>query len=116
MSSEGPKIVERSYGVAGNFLKWPENQENTGDPWWPPPSLRWPDPGASGGGWPLNLAGVTIQRLRTSLSGTCTVTPVDDALSGPISHGFPMSKRSNSVPGLESSFLGFLEFKKCLGG
>ena len=36
--------------------------------------------------------------------------------SGPISHGSPMSKRSNSVPGLESSFLGFFEFKKCLGG
>ena len=46
----------------------------------------------------------------------CTVTPVGGASSGPISHGSPMSKRSNSVPGLESSFLGFLEFKKCLGG
>ena len=32
--------------------KWPENQENTGDSRWPPPPLRWPDPGASGGGWP----------------------------------------------------------------
>ena len=30
MSSEGPKMVERIYGVAGNGLKWPENQENTG--------------------------------------------------------------------------------------
>ena len=24
MSSGGPKMVERSYGVAGNGLKWPE--------------------------------------------------------------------------------------------
>ena len=52
MSSEGPKMVEMSYGVAGNGLKWPKNQEITGDPRWPPPPLRWPDPGASDGGWP----------------------------------------------------------------
>ena len=52
MSSEGPKIVEKSYGVAGNGLKWPKNKEITGDPRWPPPLLRRPDPGASGGGWP----------------------------------------------------------------
>ena len=32
MSSEGPKMVERSYGVAGNGLKWSKNQENIGDP------------------------------------------------------------------------------------
>ena len=52
MSSGGPKIVERSYGVAENGLKWPENQEITGDPRWPLPPLRRPDPGLSGGGWP----------------------------------------------------------------
>ena len=52
MSSGGPKMVERSYGVAGNGLKWPKNQEITGDPRWPPPPLRLPDPGASDGGWP----------------------------------------------------------------
>ena len=52
MRSEGPKMVERSYGVAGNGLKWPKNEEITGDPRWPSPPLRWPDPGASGGGWP----------------------------------------------------------------
>ena len=32
MSSEGSKMVERSYGVAGIGLKWPKNQENTGVP------------------------------------------------------------------------------------
>ena len=48
MSSKGPKMVERSYGVAGNGLKWPKNQEITGDPRWPPPPLRRPDPGGSG--------------------------------------------------------------------
>ena len=51
MSSEGPKMVERSYGLAKNGLKWPENQGRSGDPRWPPP-LRRPDPGTSGGGWP----------------------------------------------------------------
>ena len=38
MSSEGPKIVERSSGLAGNGLKWPKNQEKPDDPLWPPPS------------------------------------------------------------------------------
>ena len=38
------------------------------------------------------------------------------ASSGPISHGSPMDKKLNLVPGLESSFLGFLELKTCLGG
>ena len=36
--------------------------------------------------------------------------------SGPISQGSQINKRPNSVPGLESSFLGFLELKECLGG
>ena len=50
MSSEGPKMVERGYGVAGNGVKWPKNQEITGDPRWPPPPFRRLDPGASSGG------------------------------------------------------------------
>ena len=45
-------MVEISYGVAENGLKWPKNQEITGDPRWPPPPLRRPDPGASDDGWP----------------------------------------------------------------
>ena len=36
MSSEGPKMVERSYGLAENGLKCSENQEISGDPRWPP--------------------------------------------------------------------------------
>ena len=52
MSSGGPKMVERSNGVAENGLKWPKNQEITGDPRWPPPPLRLPDSGESDGGWP----------------------------------------------------------------
>ena len=39
-------MVERSYGVAENDLKGPENQEITDDPRWPPSPLRRPDPGA----------------------------------------------------------------------
>ena len=44
MSSGGPKMVERSYGVAGNGLKCPKNQEITGNPRWPPSSLVGPIP------------------------------------------------------------------------
>ena len=36
--------------------------------------------------------------------------------SGPISHRSQLNKRPNSVSGLESSFLGFLELKEFLGG
>ena len=60
MSSGGPNMVERSYGVAENGLKWPKNQEIIDDPRWPPPPLRRPDPGPSGGGWPRKFHG----RLR----------------------------------------------------
>ena len=42
MSSKGPKMVERSYGLVENGLKWPENQEISGDPRWPLPPLRQP--------------------------------------------------------------------------
>ena len=54
MSSGGPKMVERSYGVAGNGLKLPKNQEITDDSRWPPPPppLRRSDPGASDNSWP----------------------------------------------------------------
>ena len=36
MSSESPKMVGGRYGLAGNGLKWLENQEKLGDPRWPP--------------------------------------------------------------------------------
>ena len=58
---------------------------------------------------------MTVRGLRTSLSGACSFVVVGGVLSCPISHGSPMSKKSYSVPGLKSSFLGFLDFKKCLG-
>ena len=44
------------------------------------------------------------------------VSPAGGASSGPISHGSQMNKKLNLVLGLESSFLGFLELKKCLRG
>ena len=50
MSLEGPKIVGGRYELTENGLKWSENHKMSSDPWWPPPPLRWPDPGASGGG------------------------------------------------------------------
>ena len=60
MSSEGPKMVGERYGLVGNGLKWTENQEKSGDPRWPPPPLRRPDPGASGCDWPGNFTGVIV--------------------------------------------------------
>ena len=52
MSSEGPKMVAMSYGLTGNGMTWSKNQAKPDDPRWPPPPLRRPDPGESGGGWP----------------------------------------------------------------
>ena len=52
MSSGGPKMVERSYGVAESDRRWPENHVFSGGSQWPPPPLRRPDPGASDGGSP----------------------------------------------------------------
>ena len=40
MSSEGPKMVERRYGLAGNGLKWLKNQEKPDNPRWPPIRAR----------------------------------------------------------------------------
>ena len=77
MSLEGPKMVERRYGLARNGLKWPKNQERSGDPQWPPPPRRWPDPGAF----------VTVQRWRTSLAGACARWVASDASHGPKPNG-----------------------------
>ena len=46
----------------------------------------------------------------------CHRWPAGGFSSGLISHGSQLNKRPNSVPGLESSFLGFLELKEFLGG
>ena len=46
----------------------------------------------------------------------CTVTVAGGASFGSIFHGAQMVKMTQLGPGLESSFLGFLELKKCLGG
>ena len=35
-------MVGGSYGLAGNGLKWPKNQEKPDVPRWPPPSLAGP--------------------------------------------------------------------------
>ena len=83
MSSEGPKMVGGRYGLAGNGLKWPKNHKISGDPRWPPPPLRRPDPGASGGSWPGNLVGVIVRRWRTSLVGACPWWVAGDASHGP---------------------------------
>ena len=90
MSSEGPKMVEIRYGLAGNGLKWPKNQERFGDPRWPP--LRRPDPGASGGGWPENFTCVIVWRWRTSLAGACCRLMAGDASFGPKLHGSQMGQ------------------------
>ena len=93
MSSEGPKMVGGRYGLAGNGLKWPKNQEKSGDPRWPPPSpLRWPDPGASGGSWLGNFTGVIVRRSCFPLAGACCRWLAGDASFGPKLHGSQMGQ------------------------
>ena len=36
-------------------------------------SLRRPDPGASGGGWPENFTGVVVWSSSSSMASACTV-------------------------------------------
>ena len=62
MSPEGPKMVEGRYGFVENGLKWPKDQENSGDRRWPPSPVHRPDPGASDGGWPGNFTCVIVWR------------------------------------------------------
>ena len=35
--------------------------------------FRWPDPGASDGGWQENFTGVVVWSSSSSISGACTV-------------------------------------------
>ena len=112
MSSGGPKMVERSYGVAGsgrkitNFLVVQGGRRH-----------RFAGP------IPTRSVAVRHEIPPEGSSGCCAPSrpacrrwPAGGASSGPISHGSPMNRKLNLVPGLESSFLGFLELKKCLGG
>ena len=92
MSPEGPKMVGGRYGLAVNGLKWPESQEKFGDPWWPLPSLRRPDLGASGGGWPGNFTDVIVRRLCFPLAGACCRWLAGDASFGSKLHGSQMGQ------------------------
>ena len=92
MSSEGPKMVGGRYGLARNGLKWPKNQETSGDPQWPPPPLRRPDPGASGGGWPGNFTGAIVQRSCFPLACACCRWLAGDASFGTKLHGSQMGQ------------------------
>ena len=105
-------MVERSYGVAGSGRKWPKNHEFFGGSRWPPPPLSRPDP--------ARPAAVRHEIPPAGSSGCGALSRparvAGGASSGQISHSSQMNKKPNLVPGLESSFLGFLELKKCLGG
>ena len=93
MSLEGPKMVERRYGLAGNGLKWPENQEKPCVPRWPPPLLCRPDPGVSGGGWPGNFPTGVVWMSPSSLYGSCCRWPAGGASFGPNPHGSQMVQK-----------------------
>ena len=83
-------MVERRYGwLAGNGLKWPENQERSGDPRWPLPLL---DPSASDYGWPENFICVIVRRWRSSLAGACCRLMAGDASFGPKLHDSQMGQ------------------------
>ena len=85
-------MVGGRYGLAGNGLKWLKNQETSDDPQWPQPSLRRPDPGSSGGGWPGNFTGVIVRRLCFPLAGACCMWMPGDASFGPKLHGSQMGQ------------------------
>ena len=104
MSSEGQKLVGGRYGMAGNGLKWPENQEKPAVPRWRPPPLHRPDPGASGGGWPGNFTAGVVWMSPSSLSGACCRWPAGGASFGPNPHGSQMVKRPNLVFTIFESF------------
>ena len=89
MSLEGPKMVGERYGLARNGLKWPKNQENSGDPRWPPPPplFHRPDPSASGGNWLGNFTCVIVRRSCFPLAGACCRWLAGDASFGPELHG-----------------------------
>ena len=117
MSSEGPKMVERRYGLARNVLKWPKNQERSGDPRWPPPPLRRPDPGAFGSGWSGNFIGVIVWRWRTSLSGACCRLMAGDAPLVQNSTARKWVKKTQlGVHDFGEFFLGFWSSRWCFGG
>ena len=85
-------MVEMRYGLVENGLKWPKNQERSGDPRWPSPPLRLLDPGASDGGWPENFTGVIVRRWRTSQAGACCRLMAGDASFGPKLHDSQMGQ------------------------
>ena len=69
MSSEGPKMVERRYGLP----KIAEKHKNPKTQVSGRRHLRRPDPDASGGGWQENFTGVVIWSSSSSLSSACIV-------------------------------------------
>ena len=99
--------------VAG---KWPEKWKTSCDSRWPPPPLRRPDPGASGGGWPWNFTAGFVWMSSSHLSGACIVIVAGGASFGPISHGSQMVKLPNSGPQVLESFSRVLEFKMVFWG
>ena len=72
--------------------KWPESQEKSGDPRWPPPQLRRPDPGESGGGWPGNFTCVIVWRSCFPLAGAGCRWLAGDVSFGPKLHGSQMGQ------------------------
>ena len=92
LSSDVPKMVGGRYGLAENGLKWSKSEEKSGDPRWPPPPLRRPYSGASGGGWPGNFIGVIVRRSCFPLVGACCRWLAGDASFGPKLHGSQMGQ------------------------
>ena len=111
-------MVERRYGwLAGNGLKWPENQERSGDPRWPLPLLRRLDPSASDYGWPENFIGVIVRRWRSSQAGACCRLMAGDASFGPNSTTRKWVKTTQlGVHDFGEFFLGFWSSRWCFGG
>ena len=100
MSLRGPKMVEMIYGVAGNGRKITNFLMVHGGS-----RRRFADP------FMARLAEVRREIPPAGSSGCCT-PPRSAGVAG----GRPVVSRLVRSLTVESSFLGFLELKECLGG
>ena len=107
MSSGGPKMVEISYGMAGNGLKWPKNQEITSDPQWPSPS-------------PSALSGRVRRGLAVKFYGqdrpVVALLPVRHVYSSGGRNRLPQLKPDRPKNGLKRPNSGFSGFGDFLSG
>ena len=108
MSSEGPKMVGGDMGRPGMAGKHQNPTTQGGDC----RLLRRPDPGGSGGGWPINFTGKIASPCFSSLASACARVVVGDTSHGQNSFGLQWVKTTQfGVQGFEEFSLGLWSSK-----